>query len=252
MDKDINLKGIIFDKDGTLFDYSAVWHDVIVKSIDKSFENSKNKLKEKRKKDLITLLGLDENGKTNSKGVIFSHGKINITKKGLRYCITNLMRPSTLVKHTKEIQEYNNVFIEEKIKSMDFSKQKNLFLKLKDLGYKIAIVTVDTRISANIFVKHMGLENLVDYISTKDDDFKNKPNPDSFIHFCNKFNLKTTEVAMVGDTLSDMKYGINSKAGYLVGLLWGANDIENLNKHANVVYPNIYSLLNDKYIMKTK
>lgn len=252
MEKEINLKGIIFDKDGTLFDYSSVWHDVIVKSVDKSFEKSNNKLKEQRKKNLITLLGLDENGKTNSKGVIFSHGKFNITKKGLRYCITNLMRPSTLIKHTKNIQNYNNIFIEEKIKTMDFSKQRNLLKNLKQLGYKIAIVTVDTRISANIFLKHMGIEDYVDYVSTKDDEFKNKPNPDSFNHFCNKFNLKTKEVAMVGDTFSDMKYGKNSQAGYLIGLLWGANDFERLNKIADVVYPTIFSLIDDKYIMKLK
>lgn len=250
MDMELDLKAIVFDKDGTLFNYSSVWNEVINNSIDKAFSDYNVRNREKRKTNLIKLLGLDENGKTIASGVIFSHGKFNITKKGLRYCITNHILPSTLIKYTKLIQKYNNILVEEKIKKMDFSKQKELFKKLKDLGYKIAIVTVDNRISANLFIKYMGIDKYVDYISTKDDNFKNKPNPDSFNHFCKMFNLDPSEVAMVGDTKTDMKYATNSNAGYKIALLWGSNDKENLIKCADVVYPNLYYLLKDKHIIK--
>lgn len=250
MEKKINLKGIIFDKDGTLFDYSSVWHDVIVKSVDKAFSTSNSKRNNKRKKDFIKLLGLDENGTTNAKGVIFSHGKYNITKKGLWFCLSNLILPSTLIKISIKIQKYNNLFIEEKIKSMDFSKQAKIFKELKELGYKIAVVTVDNRTSANLFIKHMGIEQYVDYVSTKDDEFKNKPKPDSFIHFCDMFNLQPEEVAMVGDTLTDMRYAKNSNAGYIVGLLWGSNDYPNLKKYSNAIYPDLFHLKKDKTIFK--
>lgn len=250
MDNQINLKAIVFDKDGTLFDYSSVWHEVIKSSIDKAFSESETRNKEKKKKDLIRLLGLDENGKTIATGAIFSHGKYNITKKGLYYCITNLMFPSTLIKYTKKIVEYNNILVEQKIKTMDFSKQRELLSKLKSLDYKIAVVTVDNRVSANIFLKGMGIEKYVDFISTKDDEIANKPKPESFFQFCKMFNLEPSQVAMVGDTVTDMKYAINSKAGYKIGLLWGANDLLNLTKYADVVYPNIYNLLEDPIIMK--
>lgn len=248
MENQINLKAIIFDKDGTLFNYSNVWHEVIKNSIDQAFSNSNLKRRDKRKKDLIRLLGIDENGNTIASGAIFSHGKYNITKKGLQYCFTNCMFPSTLVKYTKKILEYNNINIEKKIKSMDFSKQKALFKKLKDNGYKIGVVTVDNTISANLFIKYMGIEKYVDFVSTKDDDFANKPKPDSFIQFCKLFDLDPSQVAMVGDTLSDMKYANNSKAGYTIGVLWGANDLPNLSKYADVVYPNIFHLLTDPVI----
>ncbi len=252
MEKEINLKAIIFDKDGTLFDYSSVWHEVISKSIDKAFNKTNIKRKEKRKKDLIQLLGIDEDGKTIASGVIFSHGKFNITKKGLKYCLTNFIRPSSLIKFTKKIQEYNNILIEEKIKSMDFSKQKKLFKSLKDQGYKIGIVTIDNKISAELFVKYMDIEKYVDYLSTNDDDLKNKPNPDSLNYFCNKFNIFPEEVAIVGDTISDMKYAINGKAGYKIALLWGSNDYTNLKKYADVIYPNLYYLLEDNVIFNNK
>lgn len=250
MENAINLKAIIFDKDGTLFDYSYVWHEVIKASIDKAFEETNEKRKKKRKSDLIKLLGIEPSGKTIATGAIFSHGKFNITKKGLRYCITNFMRPSTLIKYTKKIIEYNNILIEEKIKNIDFSKQRELFKTLKEKGFKIAIVTVDNRTSANLFIKYMEIEQYVDYISTKDDDMPNKPKPDSFIHFCSMFNLKPNEVAMVGDTVTDMKYAKNSNAGYKIGVLWGANDYPNLSKYADVIYPDIYKLLDDPIISK--
>jgi phosphoglycolate phosphatase len=250
MENQINLKAIIFDKDGTLFNYSSVWHDVISTSIDEAFSKMNIKRREKRKQDLIRLLGMDENGKTIASGAIFSHGKYNITKKALKYCLTNFMLPSTLVKYTRKIAEYNNINVEAKIKSIDFSKQRALFKTLKDKGYKIAVVTVDNTISANIFIKHMGIEKYVDFVSTNDDDFANKPKPESFIEFCNQFELEPSEVAMVGDTLSDMKYGVNSNAGYIVGVLWGANDLPNLSKYANVVYPDIFHILKDPVIMR--
>ncbi|MCY1151310.1 MAG: HAD family hydrolase [Sphaerochaetaceae bacterium] len=250
MDNQINLKAIVFDKDGTLFDYSLVWHEVIMTSIDKAFSSSNSKRVEKRKKDLIRLLGLRENGETVASGAIFSHGKFNITKKALWFCISNLMLPSSLVKYTKKIMEYNNILVEDKIKNMDFSKQRAIFKTLKEIGYKIAVVTVDNRTSANIFLKYMGIEDYVDYIATKDDNIAQKPNPESFNIFCNMFNLQPNEVAMVGDTVSDMKYAINGKAGYKIGLLWGANDYPNLKKYADVVYPDLYYLLNDSTIMK--
>ncbi len=250
MDNNIDLKAIIFDKDGTLFNYASVWHQVIEDSIDEAFKNINEKRREKRKRNLVKLLGIDADGNTIASGVIFSHNKYNITKKGIRYCITNLMLPSTLVKYTKEIMKYNNIFIEEKIKSMDFSKQRALFQKLKKLGYKIAVVTVDNRISANIFLKYMGIQEFVDYTVTKDDDIAQKPKPDSFIHFCNMFDLDPSQVAMVGDTITDMKYAKNSNAGYKVGVLWGANDLAGLEKYADVIYPDIFYLLDDPIINK--
>jgi phosphoglycolate phosphatase len=242
------LKAILFDKDGTIFDYSRVWFNVLKTSVDIVFEQYGLGNKQHTKDLIIRLMGLDEQGHTLSDGVIFSHNKLNIVKNGLRFAIHAHLSPIKVIQLSNAIVKQNDKHISQHLLKLDFSKQQQLFKALKDRGYIVGIVTVDRKASLDIFLKDMGLEQYIDFTTTRDDHLPNKPNTKSFEHFCEKFNLSPTEVAFVGDTITDMKYATKAKAGLKIGVGWGGYSIKELQPVADVTYETLFEIWNNKTI----
>jgi phosphoglycolate phosphatase len=58
--------------------------------------------------------------------------------------------------------------------------------------------------------------------------------------------LVQNQVAMGGDTITDMLFAKRAKAGYTIALLSGSNDKKSLRRLSDVVYPDISALLTDK------
>lgn len=246
------IKAILFDKDGTIFDYSKVWYSVLKKSVDIVFEKEGLGDKQHTKDLIIELMGLDKQGKTLSQGVIFSHDKWTILKHALSFSCQSKMLPHTVARISTDIIKCNDELISEKLGSLDFSKQQEFFKTLKDMGYILGIITVDRSASLDIFLKDMGIKQYIDFTSTRDDHLPSKPNPKSFLEFCDKFNLSPSEVAFVGDTTTDMKYATRANSSLKIGVEWGGNTKEELISIADVVYKNIFGIYNNEIIFPKK
>ena len=65
------------------------------------------------------------------------------------------------------------------------------------------------------------------------------------VSFCNRFSLPSKEVAVVGDTLVDMDFAINSQAGLKVGVLSGTGSEEILKPKADLILGSINSIFVD-------
>ena len=67
------IKGIILDKDGTLFRYGEVWGPVLSDAIEKGLARAK--MPENRKNECIAdfcrVVGVDRQGRTYPDGIIF-------------------------------------------------------------------------------------------------------------------------------------------------------------------------------------
>lgn len=242
------LKAILFDKDGTLFDYSRVWFDVLKNSVNFVFQLEGRENEEENKLKFLTLMGLDSNGKTISTGAIFSHNFLNIFISGVKLCYQTKMKPSTLIRMIHAIMDNNDKCIREQLGKIDFTKQQEFFRDLKSKGYTLGIITVDRKVSLDIFLEDMGIKQFFDFTSCKDDSLPNKPNPRSFLEFCEKFNFKPSEVAFVGDTTIDMKFAKKAKAGLKIGVLWGGYNREELAPFADRVYDTLFDLKEDNII----
>lgn len=242
-----NLKGIIFDKDGTLFDYAQVWAEVLSEAITTAFaEMGKNQGKHQRaQKAMLRLMGIDAEGNTLANGLVFTHKKRVIIKRYLMYCMRYRINPlKTFHVYNQNIKN-SEALVGERLKCLDFSMQQQLFSKLKQNGYRIGIITSDTESSSKVFLSLMGLDHMVDFLSTRDSAYHKKPHPQAFEAFCSRFSLSSSEVAMVGDTETDMKMAKKAKAGYTVAVLSGSNDGKLLRRLADVVYKDISFLSSD-------
>ncbi len=242
-----NLKGIVFDKDGTLFDYAQVWAEVLSEAITTAFaEMGKNKGKHKRAQQaMLRLMGIDDEGNTLSDGLVFTHKRRVIIKRYLMYCIRYRIPVIKTFRVYHQNIKNSEMLVAERLKSLDFSMQQQLFAKLKERGYRIGIITSDTETSTQVFLSTMGLEHMVDFLSTRDSKYHKKPHPQAFEAFCSRFSLSPSEVAMVGDTETDMKMARKAKAGYTIAVLSGSNDKKLLRRFADVVYNDVSYLSDD-------
>lgn len=242
------IKAVLFDKDGTIFDYSRVWFSVLKNSVDITFEKEGIGYKQHIKDLIMRLMGIDENGNTLSKGAIFSHDKWTIFKNAMIFGWKARMLPHTVFRISYDIMKCNDQHIGKKLESLDFKKQQELFKTLKDMGYIIGIVTVDRSASLDIFLTDMGIKQYIDFTSTRDDHLPSKPNPKSFLEFCSNYKLKPEEVAFVGDTTIDMNYATRAKSSLKIGVEWGGNTREELIKVADVVYKTLFGIYDNERI----
>jgi haloacid dehalogenase superfamily, subfamily IA, variant 1 with third motif having Dx(3-4)D or Dx(3-4)E len=242
-----NIKGIIFDKDGTLFNYSEVWGPIIGRSITTIMKvfNLQNHPTARRR--LADFVGVDQDGYINPKGILFNHEEIiRGSLKFISFCLKCHLNPiKTVLLFKRLLAESQTVGLDKILSEIDFSNIHELFNKLEAKGIIVGVVTNDSTESTKICLETMGIADQVQFLKTKDSNCRKKPSPQAIEQFCRTFSLKPEEVAVVGDTNADMTFADRGKAGYKVGLLSGAGDLKAIEKLADVIYPDISSLLTD-------
>ena len=244
------IKGIIFDKDGTLFNYSEVWGPIIGKNISTVIKVFNLQKKPQARRQLAAFIGVDSDGYINPKGILFNHEEIvRGFLKLLKFCIRCHINPfKTLYLFSKLLTESQIAGLEKTLEKIDFSSVRLLFNKLEDKNVIIGVVTNDTTKSTKVCLESIGIAEQVQFLKTKDSNCRKKPHPQAIYQFCETFNLKPEEIAVVGDTNADMTFAERGKVSYKVGLLSGAGDRSAIEKIADIIYPDISSLLTDKVL----
>ena len=241
----MSYKGIIFDKDGTLFDYYTIWAPVFkstIKGILESFHRGDDANLEK---EMLHMLGLGLDG-VNPKGLIFKHRKPLMLLNIFSFSKKHNLPFKTLVKAFENSYYDGKDYVKASlIEHTDENILLPLFQKLKDNGYRIGVATSDNKDSTLVCLEHFHLLPFIDMIYTHDDMYKRKPHPESFTAFCKKFSLLPEEVVVVGDATMDLKYAKRGKAGYRVGVLTGSKDVKRLSKLAHIIYPSVHNLIDD-------
>ena len=249
----MSMKGIIIDKDGTLFNYAYVWGDVVSKAIRGGFSELGLK---GDKLNRITmrfeeLFGIDERGGSYKNGILFRPDLAVITiAKMVLASLGAGLNPFRVKNKVFDKIEKMGSMIEQEIDAKEFPGIKELFKKLKDNGYLIGIVTNDCVATTRLFLKKMGAEEYVDFIRGEDSGTRKKPNPEAFRQFINEFSLKPEDVAVVGDSKADMKFASNSNAGYSIAVLTGSGDRKLLERMADKVYPTILDIAEDSVLFE--
>ncbi len=237
-------KVIIFDKDGTLFDYTKIWYPIVRKTFS---SNSNNKISNKDLDYLMKQMGLPNANSLDAKGLLFKRKNIIKALKVLCFLRKKDLKLYYLKKTYKERHSIIPKIIREELSKIDFAAVQKFLSDLKDLGYIIALVTCDNISNTQAFVDEMKIEKYLDFIATSSSDFSKKPSSDTVNEICNKFNVKPKEIVVVGDSTIDMKFAKNSKVGYAIGVLSG-QDNEKLRKYTNIIYKDIINIYDDKNI----
>lgn len=229
------IKGILFDKDGTLIEFNGLWIDVtvnVMKSLLREFQLSYDLLPQ-----IIEVLGINENGEVNEDSVLASETTLDSAQ---------LIAPIFAREVSVVVDRLNHLYYEETVRKKSeirpIGNVKQLFLNLKKKGYKIGVVTADNLNITNFTLRLLELQPYVDFIAAADTHPK-KPSPEALYAFCQQYTLKKEEVIHIGDTVVDMQFGKHANKG--VAVLSGTGSYRTLRQYTDVVLPDIHSLLSE-------
>jgi phosphoglycolate phosphatase len=112
---------------------------------------------------------------------------------------------------------------------------------LKQRGLVLGLATNDTEAPAREHLDKAGVLDLFDFVAGCDSGWGGKPAPGQLTAFARLHGLDPTEVAMVGDSTHDLHAG-RAAGMKSVAVLTGIAKAEALAPHADVVLPSIAGL----------
>ncbi len=118
-----------------------------------------------------------------------------------------------------------------------------LFGELAAQGIKLAIATSDNRALTEATLEALGIASFVSGLVCADDGLPIKPAPDMILSLCRELGVTPAHTVMVGDAVADVQMGRAAGAGLVVGVLSGVSDQPLLAPYADVVLPSIAALV---------
>ncbi|KKI89194.1 hypothetical protein WQ54_26860 [Bacillus sp. SA1-12] len=238
------IKGILFDKDGTLIDFHSIWVPVAFDLVDQLLVKVTADKNGYLKTDLLKSIGVAEefisadgilaSGTTRDindafEGILQKHGLVFRSSKPLYEWITERLLALTKL-HAENIQPAADL--------------KSLLLELTNRGFVLGVATADDYESTKICLKKLQVEQYFGFIGSSD-RYEKKPNPLMAEEFCRQCQLKPEEVVIVGDTIVDLTFAKNAAAGLGIGVLTGASKREQLEPLASMILPSVGELITE-------
>ena len=223
-----SIRGLLFDKDGTLFDFEKTWNSWtsrIVTEVSKQSDVSISALADAIDFDLKT-------GKLLPQSIV----------------IAGTHRQVTAALHTKlsnwDFEHLESYLLDYVIETRQYEvvPLQKYFRKLKSEGLLLGVMTNDAERGAQAHLAAAGILDLLDFVAGSDTGFGCKPAPEPLLAFAKITGLKPDEIAMVGDSLHDLQAA--QAAGMMrIAVLTGVATEDELKKHADLVLPSIANLL---------
>jgi phosphoglycolate phosphatase len=225
------IKGILFDKDGTLIQANGTWVPFYKEVLRREFGLEGEKLNAK-----MARAGYDVDTNTFFAGSILAGGT---TRQ-----IVDLWWPRESVQSRAEIVD--RLYKDYAPLASDSLKVllplEPVFDALVDHGMKLGIATNDSEASA---VNHMTALNVQHYfikIIGEDSVAVPKPSGHMVQLFAEATRLAPSEIAMVGDNVHDLEEARNGGAGLAIGVLSGNSGRRHLEDLADHVLDSVAEL----------
>ena len=221
------IKGIIFDKDGTLFGFSESWNDWAIHVF-----NQLSNGKDDKKQALANALKFNL-----STGEFYPESPVIA---GTLYQSTELIKSILPEMTPDEILDFLCSSASTH-KMAPIAPLPELLMRLKAMSLKLGVVTNDSIAPARAHLKEANIWELFDFVAGADSGFTPKPAPDALIGFAEHCGIAAKECVMVGDSLHDLRAG--QAAGMkTIGVLTGLALHGELKPFSTLILPSIASL----------
>lgn len=220
------IDGIVFDKDGTLFDFRKSWGRWtanLLRAVT-SDAGAASRLGRVIGYDLATGHFADESPVIAATpdeiaAIMLPH----LPGRGLAELVTQMNRLSAVTEMSPAVA------------------LSPLLTDLRARGLKIGLATNDTERPARAHLEAAGILQLFDFVSGCDSGFGGKPSPGQLLAFSHQFGLQPARVAMVGDSLHDL-IAARSAGMFAVAVLTGIAGVGELEPYADAVLQDINAL----------
>lgn len=218
------IGGIVFDKDGTLFDFQASWGLWAARFVDDLAGGDPA-----RAEMLGRAIRFDPATRTFLPGSpVIAGTPADIAGPLLEHLPGTT--PAALISRMN--------LLSAEAPMVEAVPLRRLFERLRAAGLRLGIATNDGEAPARAHLARAGILDLVDFVAGFDSGHGPKPEPGMLLAFARTFGLHPAEVLMVGDSLHDLAAG--RAAGMpTVAVLSGLAREAELAPYADVVLPDI-------------
>ena len=220
----MRLDGLIFDKDGTLFDFAASWQAWAETLITELAEGEANRA------DVIArALGFDSENRRFRPGAIAISHTVDEIAAVLEPLQTRRDRAGLVARMNAGA---------EAAPMAPAVPLVPLLEGLRGRGLRLGLATNDAEAPARAHLGGAGILQLFDFIAGFDSGHGGKPAPGQLLAFARATGLAPERIAMVGDSAHDLEAG--RRAGMrTIGVLTGLAEAADLADLADVILPDI-------------
>ncbi|PBC09961.1 HAD family hydrolase [Mesorhizobium sp. WSM3859] len=226
-----DIKGILFDKDGTLVDFNATWLGIADFMAMDAAEGDRWKADR-----LLAAAGFDFATKRFKPDSIFASGS-NMDVVELWFPRLSNEDQLLAVSRFNEITSVQGSSMAVALPGVIDSLRA-----LHKRSYRMGVATNDSTSGAEKTLATLGVAQLFDAAFGYDAVANPKPAPDTVVAFCDLTGLKPGEIAMVGDNRHDLEMARAGGCGLAVGVLSGTGTRDSLAPMADVILDSVADL----------
>jgi phosphoglycolate phosphatase len=225
------IRGILFDKDGTLVDFNRTWFGITMELAHMAAKGD-----ETQARALVEAGGYDWEMQKFRGGSVVAAGTIDD--------VVDLWHPElTLEQKRQRIREYDDYTSREGSRRAVGIEGLHATLEaLVAQGFILGIATNDSEAGARATAEALGLTALFAVIIGYDSVARAKPHADQLHLFAAKTGLPTDAIAMVGDNSHDLEMAHAAGAGLAIGVLSGNSTLEDLAHLSDAILGSIAEL----------
>lgn len=218
------VDGLLFDKDGTLFDFHATWSVWAASIIDELAAGDADKIAR-----LAAALDYDlDKQEFAPTSVVIAEP----TRKLAESIVVVLGEGSV-----PEIEHFLMMTASEVPQTQSLPLAPFL-TDLASRGLALGVMTNDNEFAARAHLKSVGVEDHFNFIAGFDSGFGAKPEPGPLLAFAKATGLAADRVAMVGDSTHDLIAG-RAAGMQTIGVLTGLARSDELAPYADIILPDI-------------
>lgn len=222
----MSVRGLLFDKDGTLFDFHRSWGPWLGQFLREMARDDAHHFR------MSQALGFNPKAEHFLPGSVFVHDTLEEILDAILPHLPEWQRPDLeafAIRETALVAQVPTVSL------------APLLAGFKARGLVLGIATNDNEHPAKTQLAAAGVAEAFDFIAGYDSGYGGKPATGMQKAFCAAHGLAPAEVAMIGDSLHDMTSGRD--AGMItVGVLTGTTSRAELETIADVVLADIGAL----------
>ena len=208
MKRQMKYNAVVFDKDGTLLDFEALWLAISKSALTEIIEKVGGA--PERLAEILAAYGV-EDGIARIDGILCY---------GTYHDMSEVTYPILLQDGISlSFEEFHALLVDTYHRHMDAGEilpvcpgLRESLLAMRRAGHRLFVVTSDDESGAEKCLAALGIRDLFEKVYAYSPDRPHKPSADLFRLICEENGLTPAETVMVGDSLVDIQFGKNGGA----------------------------------------
>ena len=225
------MRGILFDKDGTLLDFEASWSGLY-----RSLALDLAKGDAGRAQAMLEAGGLDPaTGRIRAGALLAAGNTLDIVKAWFPELGAG--------EFTAMVVRVDRVFHENGVRySVPIEGLAETLEALAAMDFALGVATSDGTAAATAALAALGVGHRLPHIFGYDSVVSPKPAPDMVHAFCAAIGAEPADIIVVGDNTHDLEMARSAGAGVVIGVTSGNSTEADLAPLADAVLPSIREL----------